>query len=178
MVQQRAFAAFLHWAEIHYSQNLLVGFPRELELHRDCREIGATYSAEQANMGADKKAALNRKPIVLMTESKGSSDMKKPRYFITMTSEGTLIRMKNRLLSQRRFPDCVSCRWTGCQDCLRIILQQHIDRAALFWLQSRRLQFYLSWFCWKMVWFDIPQIIIIPLMKPTSIDFNEYWSFL
>ena len=46
MVHQRACTAFRYQAEIPNPQNLLTGFPRELELHRDHRKIGVTYSAE------------------------------------------------------------------------------------------------------------------------------------
>ena len=113
MVYQRAFAAFLYQAEIPCPQNLLTGFPRELELHRDCRKIGVTYSSEQTNMGASKNAALSRKSIGRMVEAKGASDMKKRRYYITLNAEETrlllrsLIRMKNKLSAQGRYTDCV-----------------------------------------------------------------------
>jgi hypothetical protein len=48
-----------------------------------------------------------------MMESKGVCDMKKPRYYITLNSEETrlvlrsLIRMKNRLIQEGRYTDCV-----------------------------------------------------------------------
>lgn len=64
-------------------------------------------------MGADKNATLNRKPIVCMTGLKGASDMKTLRYYITLNAEETrlllrsLIRMKNRLVAQGRYTDCV-----------------------------------------------------------------------
>ncbi len=86
LVYQRAFAAFLYQAEIPCPQNLLTGFPRELELQRDCRKIGVTYSSEQTNMGASKNAALSRKSIVRMTDVKGLGDMKQPRNFIIMNA--------------------------------------------------------------------------------------------
>lgn len=63
-------------------------------------------------MGADKNATLNRKPIVCMTGSKGASDMKTLRYYITLNAEETrlllrsLIHMKNRLVAQARYTDC------------------------------------------------------------------------
>lgn len=64
-------------------------------------------------MGADKNTAVCRKSIVRMMESKGSLDMKKPRYYITLNAEETrlllrsLIRMKNRLTKQGHYTDCV-----------------------------------------------------------------------
>lgn len=112
-MHQRACTAFLYQAEIPCPKDLLTGFPRELELHRDRCEIRVTYSAEQTNMGADKNATLNRKPIVCMTGLKGASDMKTLRYYITLNAEETrlllrsLIRMKNRLVAQGRYTDCV-----------------------------------------------------------------------
>ena len=63
-------------------------------------------------MGAGKNAALSRKPIMCMMESKGVCNMKKPRYYITLNAEETrlvlrsLIRMKNRLVAQARYTDC------------------------------------------------------------------------
>jgi len=48
-----------------------------------------------------------------MVEAKGASDMKKRRYYITLNAEETrlllrsLIRMKNRLVAQGRYTDCV-----------------------------------------------------------------------
>lgn len=64
-------------------------------------------------MGTNKNAALSRKPIMCMMESKGVCNMKKPRYYITLNAEETrlvlrsLIRMKNRLTAQDRYTDCV-----------------------------------------------------------------------
>ena len=64
-------------------------------------------------MGASKNAALSRKSIGRMVEAKGASDMKKRRYYITLNAEETrlllrsLIRMKNRLVAQGRYTDCV-----------------------------------------------------------------------
>lgn len=64
-------------------------------------------------MGAGKNAALSRKPTVCLMELKGVCDMKKPRYYITLNTYETrlvlrsLIRMKNRLLVQGRYTDCV-----------------------------------------------------------------------
>ena len=59
-------------------------------------------------MGAGKNAPLSGEPIVRMMESKGVCDMKKPRYYITLNSEETrLIRMKNRLIQEGRYTDCV-----------------------------------------------------------------------
>lgn len=64
-------------------------------------------------MGAGKNAPLSGEPIVRMMESKGVCDMKKPRYYITLNSEDTrlvlrsLIRMKNRLIQEGRYTDCV-----------------------------------------------------------------------
>jgi len=113
MVYQRAFAAFLYQAEIPCPKDLLTGVPRKLELHRDLREIGVTYSTEQTNIGANKNAILSRKSIGRMVEAKGASDMKKRRYYITLNAEETrlllrsLIRMKNRLVAQGRYTDCV-----------------------------------------------------------------------
>ena len=64
-------------------------------------------------MGASKNAALSRKSIVRMMEAKGTSDMNKLRYYITLNAEETrlllrsLIRMKNKLTAQGRCTDCV-----------------------------------------------------------------------
>lgn len=64
-------------------------------------------------MGAGKNADLSGEPIMRMMESKGASDMKTLRYYITLTNEETrlmlrsLIRMKNRLTAQGRYTDCV-----------------------------------------------------------------------
>ncbi len=64
-------------------------------------------------MGPSKNAALNRKPIMRIMESKGASYMRKPRYYVTLNAEETrlvlrsLIRMKNRLVAQGRYTDCV-----------------------------------------------------------------------
>ena len=64
-------------------------------------------------MGAGENAALSRKPIMCMMESKGVRNMKKPRYYIILNAEEkrlmlwSLIRMKNRLIAQGRYTDCV-----------------------------------------------------------------------
>lgn len=64
-------------------------------------------------MGAGKNADLSGEPIMRMMESKGASDMKTLRYYITLTNEETrlmlrsLIRTKNRLTAQGRYTDCV-----------------------------------------------------------------------
>ena len=64
-------------------------------------------------MGADKNTAVCRKSIVRMMESKGVRNMKKPRYYIILNAEEkrlmlwSLIRMKNRLIAQGRYTDCV-----------------------------------------------------------------------
>ena len=64
-------------------------------------------------MGAGENAALSRKPIMCMMESKGVCNMKKTRYYVTLNAEETrlvlrsFIRMKNRLVAQGRYTDCV-----------------------------------------------------------------------
>ena len=65
-------------------------------------------------MGASKNAALSRKTIGRMMEAKGASVMKTRRYYITLNAEETrimlrsLIHMKNRLIVQGRYTDCVN----------------------------------------------------------------------
>ena len=64
-------------------------------------------------MGAGENAALSSKPIMCMMASKGVGNMRKPRYYVTLNAEETrlvlrsLIRMKNRLIAQGRYTDCV-----------------------------------------------------------------------
>ena len=48
-------------------------------------------------MGAAENAALGRKSIVRMMESKGASDMKILQYYITLNSEETRQMLRSRI---------------------------------------------------------------------------------
>lgn len=64
-------------------------------------------------MGAGENAVFSRKPIMCMMESKGVCNMNRTRYYVALNAEETrlvlrsLIRMKNRLVAQGRYTDCV-----------------------------------------------------------------------
>ena len=64
-------------------------------------------------MGTSKNATLSRKAIMRMMKSKGASYMRRARYYVTLNAEETrlvlrsLIRMKNKLIAEARYTDCV-----------------------------------------------------------------------